>query len=450
VSPRGQTADALTDVLDLKREAERRRAVRALLRHPLITPTRPDAELFVLVRRHSAWLREWFAREAGWTLVVESSVARLYKVPAETGDGSRAAVPEVGPRVPFSRRRYALTCLALAALERADAQVTLGRLVERVIALAADPALEEAGITVTMDSRDGRSDLAAVARLLIGLGVLNRVAGEEQSFVNRTGDALYDLDRRVLSVLLGARRGPSMLAGQGWSGDPGEVVARRIEALVEEIRPDTEDLRTRATRHAIARRLLDDPVVYWAELGEDERAYLRSQRAQLLRRLGEGSGLVPEARAEGVALIDPTGESTDLGMPEEGTDGHVTLLIAEHLAQQLADPESSGVPIPRAELEGHVATLRESYRSYWRKDAVEPGAERELTRQAVARLASLRLVRIVGDGIIPLPALARFSYGPVGPVGPVGSAEDVAMPAESPPRSLRRRAQAQPPTPVRS
>lgn len=407
VAPR--SAEALSDVLDLKRDDERRRAVRALLREPLITPSQAGTELFGLLRRHAQWLREWFAREAGWSLVVEPSLARLHKVPADTTDGTRAAVPAVGPRATFSRRRYALACLALAALERAETQVTLGWLVERMVALASDPVLEEAGIVFRMEGRDERSDIAAVARLLLGLGVLERVAGDEQSFVNQSGDALYDVDRRVLAVLLGARRGPSSLAGQPWSHDAGTAVTQRIEALVEEVRPDTDDLRNRAIRHSLARRLLDDPVVYLADLGEEELAYLRGQRSQLLRRLGEGTGLVAEVRAEGIALVDPSGESTDFGMPEEGTDGHVTLLLAEHLAARLRS--APGKPVPLRELERHLRDVAQRHRGYWRKDATEPGAERVLARQAVARLAALRLLaRPNEEVVVALPALARFSY----------------------------------------
>lgn len=400
-------SEALSDVLDLKRDEERRRAVRALLRDPLMTPAHSGPELFTLVRRHARWLREWFAREAGWTLVVESSLARLYKIPSDTVDGTRAAMPAVGPKTAFSRRRYVLTCLALAALERAEAQVTLGRLVERVVALAADPALEQAGVTFRLEGRDERADLAAVARLLIGLGVLTRVAGDEQSFVNQSGDALYDVDRRVLAVLLGARRGPSSLSGP-WSGDDASVTGQRITAIVDEVRPDTEDLRNRATRHALARRLLDDPVVYFGDLGEDALGYLRSQRAQLLRRLTDGSGLVAEVRAEGIALIDPTAESTDLGMPEEGTDGHATLLLAEYLADRLRS--GPGEPVPVTELQGRLRELAVVHRAFWRKDTAEPGAERELTRQAVDRLVALRLAARTEGGVMPLPALARFSY----------------------------------------
>ncbi len=400
--------EALSDVLDLRRDEERRRAARALLREPLLNPTRSGPELFALVRRHAQWLREWFAKEAGWTLVVESSLARLYKTPADLRDGTRPAVPAVGPKSPFTRRRYVLTCLALAALERADAQVTLGRLVERIVALAADPALEAAGVVFRLDGREERSDVAAVARFLIGLGVLTRVAGDEQAFVSQSGDALYDVDRRVLSVLLAARRAPSTVPVDGAAGDAWALTARRLAVLVEEVRPDTDDLRNRATRHALARRLLDDPVVYLDDLDDDELGYLRSQRGQLLRRLVDGTGLVAEVRAEGIALVDPSGEATDLGMPEEGTDGHATLLLAE----ELADPErlAAAAPVPVAVLEQRLRDLATAHRAHWRKDATQPGAERELTRLAIDRLVALRLVERRGDGVVPRPALARFSY----------------------------------------
>lgn len=47
--------------------AERVNAIRALLMRPLLTPTTAEAkEALRLVRRHSTYLREWFAREAGW------------------------------------------------------------------------------------------------------------------------------------------------------------------------------------------------------------------------------------------------------------------------------------------------------------------------------------------------------------------------------------------------
>jgi uncharacterized protein (TIGR02678 family) len=204
----------------------------------------------------------------------------------------------------------------------------------------------------------------------------------------------------VLATLLVARRGPSTVAGADFDD--------RLRALTEDVRPETEDARNRALRHRLARRLLDDPVVYLANLDDDEHAYLSSQRAHLLRRLTEGTGFVAEVRAEGIALLDPTGEATDVGMPEEGTDGHVTLLLAEYLAAALR--RRPGVPVASAELHAHVAAIAPRFRAYWRKSSTDPGAERELTAQALGRLAALGLVRADGDGVRALPALARFAH----------------------------------------
>jgi uncharacterized protein (TIGR02678 family) len=390
---------ALADVIDQQRAEERRRALRTLLRHPLLTAAGPDPTAFVLVRRHSGWLRDWLAREAGWSLHVDATHARLRKVPGDLRDGTRAAVAEPA-HAAFSRRRYVLLCLALAALERADAQVTLGWLADRVVALAGDPDLQEAGFAFALDSREDRKDLVVVARLLLGIRVLARVAGDEQAYVASSGDALYDVDRRVLSSLLVARRGPSMVAG--------DDVELRLRAITDELVAEADDARNRAIRHRLARRLLDDPVVYLEDLDEAEREYLSSQRHFLLRRLTEATGLVAESRGEGLALVDPTGEATDLRMPEEGTDGHATLLLAEHLARR--SRERPGRPAPAGELEALIGRLATEHRSFWRKNATEPGAEPALTRLAIDRLEALGLVRRTPAGVVARPALARFAY----------------------------------------
>ena len=142
---------ALTDVLEAQQAEQRRRAVRTLLRRPLLAAKEKDRQAFTEVRRHAGWLSEWFARETGWTVQADHSVARLRKIPADQRDGSRGAV--LGKQ-PFSRRRYVLACLALAALERAESQVTLGWLVDRILGFARDDDLAAAGITFTLQTRE--------------------------------------------------------------------------------------------------------------------------------------------------------------------------------------------------------------------------------------------------------------------------------------------------------
>ena len=117
----------------------------------------------------------------------------------------------------------------------------------------------------------------------------------------------------------------------------------------------------------LTRRLLDDPVVYYDELTEDERAYLVAQRHNITGRISEATGLLPELRAEGIAMVDPDDELTDVRMPEQRTDGHVTLLVAEYLAGRAR--------APRAELHAFVRRAAQAHASYWRKGVTDPGAE---------------------------------------------------------------------------
>jgi uncharacterized protein (TIGR02678 family) len=390
------TWTATTPGLGGEHDVERRRAARALLAQPLLTARDDD---FRLVRKHAAELAGWFADQAGWRLTVDAETARLVKKPAALDDATRPArAPKT--KVPFTRRRYVLLCLALAVLERSESQTTLGRLAEGVLTGAADPALAEAGITFGMARREERADLVAVVRLLLSWGVLARVQGEEEAFVADGGnDVLYDVDRRVSGGLLATSRGASTVSAASFE--------ERLTALAAEPLPETEDLRLRSLRHAMTRRLLDDPVVYYADLPEAERAYLVNQRVSITRRITELTGLIPEMRAEGIAMVDPDDTLTDVRMPEQGTDGHVTLLIATKIATDDAAPTMP-------ELIGFVQAQAKAHASYWRKTAAEPAAAADLAEQAVAKLEALNLVRLVPDHhgrtqIHPRSALMRFA-----------------------------------------
>jgi uncharacterized protein (TIGR02678 family) len=387
----------LGDALEAARADELRRAARALLRRPLLSAGGPGGEDVRLVRRHAAELRSWFDANTGWRLHVDSQLARLEKRPAGTGDATRPA-RDPRTRQPFSRRRYVLTCLALSVLERSEAQITLGRLADGVMLAAADDALARAGVTFRLEGRDERADLVAVVRLLLLLGVLARVAGDEEAFVRAAGDVLYDVQRRPLAMLLAAPRGPSTI-------DAELPFDERLAQLSEEPLPDTAEMRNRAIRHALTRTLLDDPVLYLDELSEDEAAYLSGQRAAVTGRVTELTGLIAEVRAEGIAMVDPEDDLSDVCMPETGTDGHATLLVAEHLAARIGEAE----PVAEEELRRLLGRLAREHRAYWRRDATEPGAEDGLLASAIERLEALRLVRREAGGVRPLPALGRYA-----------------------------------------
>lgn len=103
--------------------------------------------------------------------------------------------------------------------------------------------------------------------------------------------------------------------------------------------------------------------------------------------------------------MDPDDQLTDMRMPEQGTDGHATLLLAE----QLADAGPNDV----ATLRRRLRRLAKEHAAYWRRTAQEPGAENAIVAEALDRLVGLGLVRVTGDGadavVHPLPALRRFS-----------------------------------------
>jgi len=397
-SPR-QDSQRLGELQKAQAQDEFRRALRALLMRPLMSATHED---FQPVRRQAERLRDWFAREAGWPLHVERDGARLFKRPADLTDDTRGLAD-------YDRRRYVLLCLACAVLERADAQITLQLLGERLMQLAADPALESRGFAFTLRSAAERRELVCVCRTLLEYGVLQRVAGDEEHFIHDNGgaqsDALYDVQRRMLAGMLAAVRGPST-----WPAEQAPVsFEERLHALVAEQEADGEQGRRDAIRHHLTRRLLDDPVVYSATLDAETQAYFANQRGPLASRICEATGLTPEQRAEGLALSDESGQLTDVSMPAEGTEAHATLLVAEHLAGTLRGRQNP--VLTDAAVAAFLRGAVDQYGRYWRKSAREPGAEVELADIALNKLHRLQLIARADGEIRPLPAITRFAIG---------------------------------------
>lgn len=397
-------AHRIGELQQRQQREEFRSAVRALLMQPLMGPAHEE---FPAVRRHSEALRDWFARETGWPLQVGREGARLYKRPADLMDPTRG-LPG------YDRRRYVLLCLACAILERAESQITLKILGDRLMQLAAEPALATRQFSFKLASATERREVVTVCRTLLDLGVLQRVAGDEDAFIQNLNeaDALYDIHRRTLAGLLAAVRGPSTLSAEQMP----ETLGERLETLIAEPRADSDEDRRAAIRHGLARRLLDDPVVYAETLEAEARAYFFNQRGALATRLCEASGLFAEQRAEGLALTDEAGTLTDAAMPAEGTDSHVTLLVAEFLAGRFrngSSPVSStgNASVSQDEVALFLRDATERFGRFWRKSARLPGAERELAQIALGRLKQLRLIAGTAERIETLPAIFRFALG---------------------------------------
>jgi uncharacterized protein (TIGR02678 family) len=379
---------------------ERQNAVRALLSQPLLSPDGQTGESFTLVQKHREWLRPWFAHHVGWQLMLDSEAARLIKRPARLDDATRPC-REPSSDFPLSRRAYVILCLALASLIRADRQTTLVRLRDSIIGLVrAEPRFDAAGVRVELEHQEARRDFVHAIRLLLKWRVLERKQGEEERFIkDAEADALYNVHRPVLARLLAASRPPSLVKTSDFR--------ERVRALAEDdITATSDEARYRRLRLRLFRQLLDDPVLYFDELSVEEREYWDRQRGSIIPEIEMATGLVREVRAEGVAMTDPTGKLTDYGLPEEGTDGHITLLLATYLAGRLRDVP--GVSVGFDTLVAQSKDFIAIHEKHWRKDVREVGQERALTRMVVERLSALGLLRQVGNLLYPLPAIGRY------------------------------------------
>ena len=240
-------------------QAERRHALRALLRQPLLLAGGETAEEFKRVRRHGDWLTQWLVQYPDWSLHIHRDFVRLHKSPADLHDRTRPAIDSKSGTA-FTRRRYALFCLALAVLEQSDRQTTLGRIAQSIGELiATDRHLQSAGLAFDIANHDQRRDLIHAIRLLMDTGVLSLLDGDEKQFVNQadSADALYAIHRPLLAQLLQVARSPSAVeALEATSPKPQtRTLTERCAKLRAEDSPDVDG----ASQQKIRTRLIRAP-----------------------------------------------------------------------------------------------------------------------------------------------------------------------------------------------
>ncbi|GAA4635918.1 hypothetical protein GCM10023196_083500 [Actinoallomurus vinaceus] len=369
----------MTDFAD-ELAAERRTAARLLLREPLVTPeTHPEE--FPLIRRHADELARQFGQFLGYRLVVEPGFARLLK--AGLGHDSGRWLERTSG-APFTPRTYAYLALALSVLVTAPEQLLLSEIVTRTRAAAA-----EAGIDLGEPNRIvERRALVAALKQLMTWHVLAEDEGSVESYSgDGTAEALLTVDREIARRLVS---GPI-----GRAASPGELI--ELAATPEHA----------GARHAVRRRLVETPVVYVGELTDEERDWLRRNQRREQRTFEEFLGLDAEIRAEGVALLDPAGELSDIEFPGTGTVPWAALLVLERLVAELT-PDGGSADIPDRRIESVLAELVDRHRKAWAERYTDAP---ELLYQAVTDLLlRMRLIVRSGDGNLRLlAAAARYS-----------------------------------------
>ncbi len=203
--------------------------------------------------------------------------------------------------------------------------------------------------------------------------------------------------------------------------------------MAEEERAATEEGERIAGRHAVFRRLLDDPVLYKDELDEHGRDWLAGGSGFLYERLARDAGLAVERRGEGLAAIDPEGTLTDTVFPEGGsTVKHAALLLCEWLADRARAQRagSSGsdtlAAVPWPDVVARIRALQAEHAGRWSKEfeATDAGTQ-GLAKEAARRLVGFGLATFTSGGdaaalapggaLFARPAAARFAPAPAVP-----------------------------------
>ncbi|KAA9161583.1 TIGR02678 family protein [Amycolatopsis acidicola] len=394
----------LANQLVLAERQDVAKGIRLLLATPLITE-KAAPEAFDLVRKRQLPITKWFEYNCGWRLVVEPRLgyARLAKIKPEP-DHTRPARRARSGRAPFDRRRYTLLCVAAAELLSGPV-TTIGLLADRVRqATAADSVVAPFDTA----SRAERMAYVDALRFLESCGALEVVDGTTDSFVeSREAKVLYRVDATLLVRLLSAPNGPSQIqpAGQEWSDATSLLVREKRYGEGESSTSDVQ--RNLWLRHSICRKLFDEPVLYRADLNDEQRAYLASPTGrQVLHRAAEQAGFLLEERAEGYLLVDPDAIATDRKFPDDvSTAGVAALLLLDVL--NTAPP---GLTVEQLHTEADELLAR--FPRWAKTFRGDDGASR-LVADALEVLTSFRLVTQSGGRVRILPAAARYSLAEV-------------------------------------
>ena len=358
--------------------AEYQKAVRLLLRHPLLTPIWPDAGALPLVRRWAGRLRVDLPEVLGYRLVTTADTARLVRVQDEL-DATQPALTRAGR--PFDRRRYAYLVLALAALGRSGTQITLSELAESV---AAD-ATRVDGLGMDTERKADRDAFVDAIAFLEARGALRTADGNAAAWAGdpEKAEALYDIDRGIASAVyqpnrvLQHLRSVTELLDDGKGGTGSGV-------------PLSGNTQRRSAARRARRLVLEQPAVYYADVDESLHGQLRgSALAEDLERL---TGLAVERRAEGVALIDISGRLSDARFPSGGTVAQAAVLLAAKIAEQVSRPGVARLPAASAAERLAAAAAR--------IDGALPdrgGFQAVLDALAVDDLAGLGALAVVGE-----------------------------------------------------
>lgn len=416
-------------------------AARLVLTNDVITATRPTAGALRSVLYWADTLVKDFRELFGYHLEATAHQARLIRR-IDTLDATQQALFSARNGRPFDRRRLAYLCLILASFQRSRVEIDLVDLVKYL----GQSANAIAGLGFDATVTEHKRAVVDAVDWLVAHGALNLSEGDAESWARDpdAGDALYDIDHDICSTLFRPGRPIQFLTSARGLLETDQLGSGRRE----------QTLRREAAARRARRLMVETPAVYYGQWDEETAAALRSEA--LAANMERFTGLHVERRAEGIALVDPTGRFTDRRFPGRGgaINRAAGLLLAK-IADLLEDPDTQvvrarvpnaaeqldelitridqGMPggseaiafpdaarpysgdggplqapfIEQTVLDGMLAELfdefgAESFTDQWKHDA--PG----LLAQALVLLGDLRLIQRTPGGVLVLPAAARY------------------------------------------
>lgn len=372
---------------DVQDEHERRLAIRALLRRPLMPVGHGYDDDLRLIRRHRLALTRFFSEALGYRLTVDPAGARLFK--AGLGRDSSRPLLRGKAAVPFTPRAYALLTLTIAALTRTKSQLLVDELVAAVRTTAV-----EAGIDVDLDMLGERRALHAALLALVRFGALSERDGDLEHWAEDRTQSLLDVHRDVLGLLVAA---------------PLSTMATVDDLLA----PARISSAAGGARIATRRRLVESPILTTSDLAPDHAEWWARNRNRERDWLLDQLGLSLELRSEGALALDPDEELTDVEFPGRGRTSHLALLLLEALVDELrptasvgavargdtlpapgADSDGRGAwwPVPRRRIEAVARPIVAHWSSGLRRDQREDPAA--AVAESLRLLASVGLVRL--------------------------------------------------------
>jgi len=332
-----------------------------------------DKEMFRLIRRHAPELRTRFAQHLGYRLVVETGFARLTKPPMPDGSPARPGLRNTSGKA-VSPRVYQYICLIGASLQAPGMgeQMLISQLSAQLRADAAD-----AGV-VLGDGYTERREFVAAMHAMIGWGFISETEGTVSDWADTRQEALLTVDRNRLPFLLS-----NLMSGdEGQQEDP-------IRSL--------------------SRKVAENPVVLRADLTEEERLVLRTDRPKLDATLNM-LGMHAEVRREGLLAWGEGDDLTDEPFPGEGAVKQAALLFITETLTGRQPGEDGWVKISDTAAQVVVDKLLASDARSWKRDFdpnVEGAGDRAM-RSIIEFLSGFGLLIDEGGFVRIHPAGARY------------------------------------------